>query len=497
MSPRVDGRRTLFVGIAAAFALVWIYVAIRADVLAFTSDEASSFGIFHGVTDAASRANNQLLNTVLMQWSQDLFGESELALRLPNVLAFGLYAGGSLALLATLRQRAAILLGATLLLADPFLLDFFGLARGYGISLGFSAVALGAVATRTRSPLRPALVCGAAVVAFYASFASLNLVLGVLGVLGLETGILIQGRPFPTRSVLASIASLGVAAALIVPGVIRLRWLQARNALYYGGHKGFLQDTVQSLLQGIGYRYSHERTIHVDGVTRAVHAPAAAWVVWPEVFVVVVTVASCAWAAYSGAAHRRWGLAQQAAVVLAIAVAAAKIEASALHTLYPLNRTALIYVLLFAVLVAAACDDLVATVARKGVTRALGIASAVCATAAAGNVAYHANLRYTPAWREDASSRHVITAAIAYERAHPRRGTWLLVAGTRAGALEYYRIRFHLTWLQPLTQVGIGYPYGNLYDVGVGDLSHLPPGTKLVARFPVTNTELRVRPSRR
>src|SRR5579871_1048125 len=165
-------RRTLFVAIAAAFALVWIYVAIRADLLSFTSDEAISFRIFHSYTAAAGRANNQLANTVLMQWSQDLFGESELALRLPNVLAFGLYAAGSLALLASLRRRSAIVLGAALLLADPFLLDFFGLARGYGISLAFAAVALGALATRTPSLLRPALVCGGCVVAFYANFAS-------------------------------------------------------------------------------------------------------------------------------------------------------------------------------------------------------------------------------------------------------------------------------------------------------------------------------------
>src|SRR5260221_1372414 len=119
----MERRRTMFVAIAAAFALVWIYIAIRADVLSFTSDEAISFRIFHGFTEAASRANNQLLNTVLMQWSQGLFGESELALRLPNALAFGLYAAGSLPLLATLRRRSAIVLGPGLLLADPFRLD--------------------------------------------------------------------------------------------------------------------------------------------------------------------------------------------------------------------------------------------------------------------------------------------------------------------------------------------------------------------------------------
>jgi hypothetical protein len=472
MTSRDDGRRTLFVAIAAAFGLVWIYVAIRANALAFTSDEAISFRIFHGFPGAAGRANNQLLNTVLMQSSQGLFGESELALRLPNVLAFGLYTAGSLALLASLRRRTAILLGAALLLADPFLLDFFGLARGYGLSLAFAAVALGALATRTRSPLRPVLVCGGSVLAFYANFASLNLVLGVLAALGFESLLRLRSRP------LAAIASLVVAVALLVPGVIRLRWLQHTHKLYYGGHTGFLHDTLRSLVEGVGYRYEH----------------GAPWVVWGEVAVVVAAVAACMWGAYIGVTQRRWGLGQQAAVVLVVAVAAAKIEAAALHTLYPLNRTALSYVLLFAALVAGAFDDLAVTVKRASVTYALALVSTVCAVAAAVNIAYHANLRYTPAWHYDASSRQVIDAASAYERANPRAGTWRLIAGsTRWAALDYYRIRFHLKWLAPITRAGISNPRGHLYDVSVSDLPRVPTGTTLIARFPETSSELRAR----
>jgi hypothetical protein len=466
----VNGRRKLFVAIAAAFALVWVYVAIRANALAFTSDEAISFRIFHGFTGAAGRANNQLLNTVLMQWSQDLFGESEFALRLPNVLAFGLYAAGSLAMLASLRRTPAILLGAALLLADPFLLDFFGLARGYGLSLAFAAVALGALATRTRSWLRPALVCGGCVVAFYANFASLNLVLGVLAALGLES--LIRRR-------LVSAAALVVAVAVLAPGVIRLRWLQHTHKLYYGGHTGFLHDTVVSLLQGVGYSYGRH---------------ASSWLIWPEIAVVALTVAACAWAAYIGVSRRRWGLGQQAVVALGVAVAAAKIEAAALHTLYPLNRAALSYVLLFAALVAGAFDDLLETVARAWAARALALVSAVCAVAAVANVAYHANLRVAPAWRYDASSRQVIDAAIAYRRDHPRPGKWRLISGAmRRYALDYYRIRFHLTWLEPITRAPVSSSRGDLYDVNVADLSQLPPGTKLIARFPETNSELRAR----
>ena len=184
--------------------------------------------------------------------------------------------------------------------------------------------------------------------------------------------------------------------------------------------------------------------------------------------------------------------------MLGVAVTAAEIEATALHTLYPLNRTALGYVLLFAALVAGAFDDLVVTVARASFTRALALVSAICAAAAAANVAYHANLTYTPAWQYDASSRQVIDAAIAFEHAHPHKGKWRLISGfPRNYALDYYRIRFGLTWLARVTRKPWSNPHGDLYYVPDKNLSQLPHGTKLIARFPETGTELRSGPPAR
>ncbi|MGN6676226.1 MAG: hypothetical protein ACTHKL_00395, partial [Streptosporangiaceae bacterium] len=157
-----------------AVGALWVYLALRAVDVAFTTDEAASYTIFHG-GQFVQDANNQWLNTASMIVAQAVFGQSDWAFRLPNLLAFGLYAGSALVLVAGLRHTAARIVALVVLLTDPFLLEFFGLARGYGLSVAFSAAALASyfsigeeTPTRTRA-VRLALTGLAASLAFYAN----------------------------------------------------------------------------------------------------------------------------------------------------------------------------------------------------------------------------------------------------------------------------------------------------------------------------------------
>jgi len=124
---------------------IWVYVLIRASNVAFTNDEAISYGVIHGVPTFVDSANNQWLNTWLMRVSQYAFGQSELALRLPNVAAFGLYGAAAIALLFEVRHLEAKVIGFALLVINPFLLEFFGLARGYGLSSAFLIAAVACI----------------------------------------------------------------------------------------------------------------------------------------------------------------------------------------------------------------------------------------------------------------------------------------------------------------------------------------------------------------
>ncbi len=90
-----------------------------------------------------STANNHLLNTVLMRWTASIIGPTEFALRLPNLLLLVVYLLCVILILREVSNGSTVaFVGITLLAGNPFVLDFFALARGYGMGLGFVMLSL-------------------------------------------------------------------------------------------------------------------------------------------------------------------------------------------------------------------------------------------------------------------------------------------------------------------------------------------------------------------
>jgi len=123
-----------------------IYTSSRAALLSLTCDEASTY--FSHVPNSIwscffsescwSDANNHLLNTFLMQLSVGAFGISELTLRAPNLLGHFIYLIFSILLVRRYSNNFWIsLAGFCLLNLNPFLIEFFSLARGYGLGVGW------------------------------------------------------------------------------------------------------------------------------------------------------------------------------------------------------------------------------------------------------------------------------------------------------------------------------------------------------------------------
>ena len=126
---------------AAVGAAAVIYEIARAARVSFTIDEASSFLIyirngFLGLFDF-NEANNHFLNSALTKIAYLVGGNPDLVLRLPNLAGFVLYLVFGFLLLKKLVRPIYALFGFVLLGANPYLLDFFSLCRGYGLSLGF------------------------------------------------------------------------------------------------------------------------------------------------------------------------------------------------------------------------------------------------------------------------------------------------------------------------------------------------------------------------
>jgi hypothetical protein len=481
--------RRLVVDLMAIVLLAaWVYVIIRAWNVSFTTDEAATYGIIHGAQTFVDTANNQWLNTLLMRISQHLYGQSELALRLPNVLAFGLYGVASIGLLSQVRHLTAKGVGFALLVVNPFLLEFFGLARGYGLSLAFLAAAVSCVVfargtLSARGELGRLVLIGVfGSLAFYANFSSLNLVLALLAV---ETIDLIVSGPQREAIMQAGYRPVaGVAICLtagsLIPGLLQLQHLQAIGQLYYGGHTGFISDTIGSLLGSSSCGY---------GCTPS-------WLTAGEILVVAVAVLAVTWALVRYMLSPTWSNVQRAALLFTIAVLAVLLESLLLSTLFPIDRTALNYVIAFAALVTFVIDDVATAIPRRAVRLLLGIATACFVALASINFARNANFTSTTIWAYDASSHQVIDALIRFEQKRGRPShPWKLISGfPRNEALEYYRLRFNLTWLQPITREPTSTPDGDLYDIGIAEVPDLPHGTTILASFPETATELRVAP---
>lgn len=125
---------------------LWIYIGLRAHLLSMTHDESGTFNYLidkslwqlFTADECWTSANNHILNTFLMQVFVKIGGAKELFIRMPNVLAFGMFLWFVWKWLASYTQNVFFqFVGAMLIILNPYMLDFFSLGRGYGLSLGF------------------------------------------------------------------------------------------------------------------------------------------------------------------------------------------------------------------------------------------------------------------------------------------------------------------------------------------------------------------------
>jgi hypothetical protein len=169
------------------------FLAWRAVRVPLTYDEAASYLKFVRADWLSlfnfTWATNHLLNTVLAKFFCLAGGDSELALRLPGLIGYGVWAWFAVLILRDVSSRAIALAGLLLLNLNPYLIDYFALSRGYGLWLGLQMAMLyflirfvGLLCADQRveasRALSRALTC--AIGAVLANVAALNLYLSVL-----------------------------------------------------------------------------------------------------------------------------------------------------------------------------------------------------------------------------------------------------------------------------------------------------------------------------
>src|SRR5262249_47068702 len=140
--------------------LLFAYVAVRAFLVPITWDEAYNYleftrqGILLPLRFPPMAANNHYLNSWLTYLTTGLLGVSEISLRLPTLAAYILFLYYTARLCNELSSPLQRVSAFVVLNGNPYLLDFFSLSRGYGISYGLLAGSLWYLYRFLRADLR-------------------------------------------------------------------------------------------------------------------------------------------------------------------------------------------------------------------------------------------------------------------------------------------------------------------------------------------------------
>jgi hypothetical protein len=145
MNQQTENR--ILAGIAALFG---VYIVIRAYNLPITVDEAST-AINHVprlVVDTLfyereANPNNHILNTLLIKITTGIFGWHHFVVRLPVLIGGALYAWAAIQLSRRISSFSPVrILALLLFFGNPYMLEFFSFARGYGLAAGLLAVSV-------------------------------------------------------------------------------------------------------------------------------------------------------------------------------------------------------------------------------------------------------------------------------------------------------------------------------------------------------------------
>lgn len=231
---------------------------MRSVYVPITHDEVGTFYFYiqTGVylpPDAHWDANNHILNSFLSHLSYKWFGNEPWILRLPNVLSYIIYFWSAWGISRNLK-KPSLKWGLFLsLIMTHYLFDYFGEARGYGLSMAFLLLALYLVLCFLKNR---SYWCMIGVVLSLLTATSANLTLLAPSFLIIAYGFfsLFLAKKVSIVRIISFLGSTIISCLLFLPLINIGVELKERGALYYGGKSGFWDYTGNTLSElMIGY----------------------------------------------------------------------------------------------------------------------------------------------------------------------------------------------------------------------------------------------------
>jgi hypothetical protein len=258
ISRKINGPEAALILIGAA---LFLYILVRAFWVSFTHDEGLTVMEYAtqpwGTINDVNWTNNHLLNSWLCRLNNDWFSPSHIAFRWPNVLSGLLYiVFGALLLKKIFSGTWTCVFAFLVLLCNTFLIDFFGLCRGYGLSMGLLVTGL-YFFYRYFETGKILIYGGIAITLFglamIANYTLLNFFLLFTGFFMLHALLLLIKEKTSRIKKLFDIASwlfIGIMAFFFIAWFVRMM-LKMREVgnFNFGGEEGFWKNTVHSLIE--------------------------------------------------------------------------------------------------------------------------------------------------------------------------------------------------------------------------------------------------------
>jgi hypothetical protein len=437
----------LIIQIVIALGLM-VYAGYRAAKLDLVYDEACSYfwyardslwEIYLGVPPTV---NNHWLNSFFMKVSIALLGPSELAMRWHSVLALGAYLAVVIAWLRQIRDPFLRLAGFLLLACNPYILDFFSLARGYGLAMTFTVggtVCLCRwVAQGNNRWGMAAVACGiAAVLSNLCALLFLGAILAVIVIKGAArsmsatTSWKMRIVGFWERTCWAWWGTIAAVAFLSAP-ILRLA---GKNSFYAGGQNGFWRDTVQTIVCDSLYRVDYGVFLRV--IVYGIEGVVAGVLVIGFVLIL------------SRVVRKGWGDLEKVWAVMFILLVTAGAASIFLHVFVGVNyladRLATFLLPLFMMTAVILAHTLWPATPRFSlVARGLAV---VVMLACGAHFVRSANTKWTYEWRYDSKTREVLGEIQHDAQNRSMDDVKLGVSFLFHPSFGYYREVNHLTWL--------------------------------------------------
>lgn len=216
-----------------------VYVVLRGALLSITIDEARSYYILKGWDQDVLGSNNHFLNTQLMKFVDHFIGNQEWMLRLPNLILFVIYLIAVWIIIRKAGDIGSFIFGLIALLALPFQLEFFALARGYGMSMGFFMISVALFLTSLnteKAKTRDTWIIASAICSGLALASSLTIINTILVFAVLVLFTLILRKKTGVQNVGQwTILSVALLFGVILSGGLYVLFeLRDMNELYYG-----------------------------------------------------------------------------------------------------------------------------------------------------------------------------------------------------------------------------------------------------------------------